>query len=1077
MQCHGFENYARFFSSDSGTILRPLGKAAEFDFSLEPECSRRYRLFVTGETAMFYQWKDEPDGQFIYRSIADALDTNHAESSHFCLNLTSREPVDYVRTAYKKLIWPPILSYLAMNPVPDEWTCGISAKAERLKILDGGYLRLRVAVYYRHDGINRRSVENEPDEMHIIDFPEGSYDYTALSIPLHLVCDKIAHVGVFVEGVNYSGRVYLESPFFTASNGMNILPDFEMPIPDKPNFNWIGQNLSRKEWPEFEIKLNGELIFSGEIFERCHRFSEWELELPSELLHLKNKLEIRLISNYHDSLPYRVHELGIICEAGGVLSLISAAEVGTLSNGAYLLVRTNKDRLYVKLEFDSTVTEHFLEKAGLHGIHLDCKHIGVDLPFTLECQNERISGIIPRVIERESDGIITGTGDLVYVKQDARAMEDYLAWYVSSSIGNQLTIRPTYRWSGTRTLNSAAMCELARVLNELGMKYVLMLDGRELPGMSANPDAKQLAGDGYLGRQAHEQDGSAFYWTLRPMPSLMSEQYTDLDQQNWRNDKEHTQMRHAPENYYCIGDTVYRERDPDMPRDYHIAAERSIVALSRIRGDATRHTGPSVMFKYMYEAGYEWLGAETMYTTLEILLSFLRGASYSLGKYDFGVHHALQWSSSPQESFGHIRRYRLALYTSYMQGATQINTEEGLWHLEENYSHFHRFSDCCRAHADQQRDFLRYIETHTRRGKFVSPMGLLHGRYDGWHGFANQMQWGLSGARNTDAERSWDLMKVFYPLGEPGKMLYFHGLSDSAAVGYYSGAPLGNVDTIPIESDGEFLTKYPVLAFMGYHMSGIDDAKLIDYVKSGGKLLLTRAHLATATELDKLEKYELDENFASPLSFTEEKLPAYIENHVNGVVVKVAANIKAPNEILAKTDEGFPLVCKYRIGNGSVTIINVLAYPAHSAIRTLYEAQLESLMRESTSSREVWYESGDDVEVAVYDLDDGSSEIYFLAVDWYREPDRIRTAYLRLGEYKYPIHLRFGTLIKCAALNGTAIISHSENCEIMKLNSASATLQGIGKVKISIAENGEMRELAVEFGVNGTVTIGLNEGL
>ena len=184
-----------------------------------------------------------------------------------------------------------------------------------------------------------------------------------------------------------------------------------------------------------------------------------------------------------------------------------------------------------------------------------------------------------------------------------------------------------------------------------------------------------------------------------------------------------------------------------------------------------RHTGPAATFKYMLEGGYEWVGAETMYGTMEPLMSFLRGATLDRNITSLGVHHALQWSSSPEDAPEHVRRYRLALYVSYMQGATEINSEEGLFHLEEYYSNFNRFSKACIEHKEQQKDFYRYVSTHTRRGKFYTPLAIIHGRYDGWHGFGRNSTWGWQGITDTDAEKSWDMLSEFYPESNLGDSL------------------------------------------------------------------------------------------------------------------------------------------------------------------------------------------------------------------------------------------------------------------------------------------------------------------
>ena len=67
-----------------------------------------------------------------------------------------------------------------------------------------------------------------------------------------------------------------------------MLPSFNESVADRESFDWTAQYLSRKEWPEFRIRLNGTVIYTGEIFERVHRFSEWELPLPRHLLKAEN---------------------------------------------------------------------------------------------------------------------------------------------------------------------------------------------------------------------------------------------------------------------------------------------------------------------------------------------------------------------------------------------------------------------------------------------------------------------------------------------------------------------------------------------------------------------------------------------------------------------------------------------------------------------------------------------------------------------------------------------------------------------------------------------------------------------
>lgn len=1063
----GFETYEKVYDGyQRGTTLRAGGPGMTLTLPQAAKADRRYRLFVVGETAMFYQWKDEPDHPAHYRTLTDALDPVHAHEAHYCLNLSSKKPEGYVRRVYKKVMWPPVLSYLPMHPVPEDWTFGVWAKAENLRFAEGGYLRMRVEIRYKHEGINRHSVALAPDETHVIDFAEGSWDWRELVREVKISPENTAHVGVWFEGAGYEGEFYLERAFLTASSGQNMLPDFDVPVPDKEQFDWTAQYISRKEWPEFEVKLGGETLFKDEVFERCHLDSEWEIDLPARLLTGSAELSIRLVSEYHEPVPYIVREVGVIEQPAGAVALIACSEAGSVQDGAYVLLRT--DRPNARVRFESPTLqgqeEYLFEEAGLHGVRLTANAPCLNAPFAFTCEGTTVRGEIARVVDRPRDGVVTGTGDMIYVEQRMDYVEEYLSWYISKGVGSLLTIRPTYRWSGTRLLNPEVWKLVTRVLNEMNIRYVLMLDGRELPGISTNPDDGMLEGTGYYGRQNHERDGAAFYWGTRGgSDSMMTEQYGDMVQYAFKEDPTHTCPGHAPENFYFHGNDVFLYRDPMIPRDYKQGMEESIREMAITRYGAPRHTGPSAMFKYMLAAGYSWVGAETMYGSMEPLMAFLRGACWAEGRYGMGVHHAVQWSSSPQDAPEHFRRYRLALYVSYMQGATEINTEEGLWHLEEYYSHFHRFSAGCAGHMKQQQDFYRYVSTHSRTGRFHAPMALLHGRCDGWHAFGNHHPWGWQDKPNAEAEKSWDLLKVFYPLSKPGDALYIHGCDTDHAVGYHTGTPMGNVDAVPVESGEELLDRYGALAFMGYHLAEeADFEKLSAYVRKGGKLLLTRAHLTDTTWFDDVAAGRLHEVEGHPFAFCA-GAPEYVEQHVGGQAVTVCANVQAPARVLERTDEGLPLVCEYALGEGRVVLVNALAYPAHPALRPLYERCLEQLMRQEVEKEPCWTETGDDVGSAVYEQADGSRHIYLLAVDWYRPEDRIRSAVVRVGEHRYTVSMPFGVMIKCVVRDGLAAWPHDEAGEVLSIEGGKARVQGVGKVRFTLAQGGCAREVEVDF--------------
>ena len=91
-----FETYKNFFEDyENGVTIRPQ-KTAEFNFSVDLNADKKYRLFVVGETAMYYMWKNEPDTPQIYRLLTDALDQENANQDHFCLDLSCKNEEKFV---------------------------------------------------------------------------------------------------------------------------------------------------------------------------------------------------------------------------------------------------------------------------------------------------------------------------------------------------------------------------------------------------------------------------------------------------------------------------------------------------------------------------------------------------------------------------------------------------------------------------------------------------------------------------------------------------------------------------------------------------------------------------------------------------------------------------------------------------------------------------------------------------------------------------------------------------------------------------------------------------------------------
>ena len=86
-----FESIAKIYEDyENGKTLRPMGDGAVFHFGLTPKEDEHYRLFVMGETELFYFWKNEPNHPLHYHQLTDSLDTLHAEKAQYALNMSSK---------------------------------------------------------------------------------------------------------------------------------------------------------------------------------------------------------------------------------------------------------------------------------------------------------------------------------------------------------------------------------------------------------------------------------------------------------------------------------------------------------------------------------------------------------------------------------------------------------------------------------------------------------------------------------------------------------------------------------------------------------------------------------------------------------------------------------------------------------------------------------------------------------------------------------------------------------------------------------------------------------------------------
>ena len=914
-----------------------------------------HRLRLLGEPDYFWKWRTEWGAPYsIAMTIDDVLTTRDTFNESFALEFPCLGDT-HPRNAYVKLFQEelrPGAKCVFSIPVK---TTGFQCNGEA-----GAHLEL----YYAKEGRHPNDVFDPPDKLIDLPFSDGTTDWTLLKksfkMPRNAVC-AILRLGVR----NATGKLKVGSPRLTFDGGENVIPPLARTQSRMEKFNYLGENLSRRDWLECAVAIDGKEIFRGEKYTSIVRRQEYTFEAGT-LTPGKHLFTLRLLNDYENAVGFILQGLELHTLGNHDFEFIGAPETVAPGEEFTAVVRTTRPGVTITAEKQKFT----FAEPGLHGVKLKAPCKG-SKTFTLASASFRDSFDVT-AMQPSVPPVYLSTGDAIYIPQTMEDMERYIEWYVAKHIGNSICFRHSYRWGGGRSLNEPMWRRTIAILNEIGLHYTLMVDGRELPGMTANPPERLLRGPLYLGRRSHENDGSLCYWGNKMWSvERFPEPFGDILSRGV--DPGGIQPHIRPKR---SGYKAWWFFNPEQSRNVKEAAEYFVANLKEAKGESTRHSGPSTLFRYFFQAGYKSLFAEQMYGPEEVVLSSLRGASRAYGAENFGTHLATQWSSAPQDCQSHVARYFLSLAVSYMHGATEINTEEGLWRMEENYADYDRFSHNCVIHQEAHEKFRKFMEGHPRTGRLITPIACIQGRHDGWRCFGRGNVWCNTGEewRFGKAEESFDLINLFYPRSRLDT-IYEKKCTDEPH-GWYTGTPYGYVDLLPFEGDW---SGYSVVSFLGWHTYAKGDGKkMLDYVRNGGHLLLCRRHLNTGLERNGALKYPKGD--------------------------------KALEELLGEGWQRASGVRTRQVGDGTVIFVASDEWPAAS-IRSQYEECLKRLAGNAVEreKKRGWFESNEDVEFACYEQADGSRTFYLLNICWWdRKPSE---AIFRIGEHKKTISVPFGEII------------------------------------------------------------------
>lgn len=859
-------------------------------------------------------------------------------------------------------------------------------RRDELSVGPNGDFGMELQIYRKKVGRSVNDVYDRPDAVVRVAVPEGSAEAYETVEQTFEVPEDVACVLVRVGGASFSGECWLESPQL-CQDGKPVRAIPFLPFAkrgDRVNY-WVGINLATRSWPRWRVKVNGTQVFEGNVFDRASPVADVYIPLPGTVAE-GDDIEVQLLREAHRAaFSYSVRSVEILEESMRAFEVVAVPKFVAKGERFGALVETNRRDVALEVRASGNTEETFrrvvFKEPGLHAVELRAGAPGGRIDLSFSDGTRRVEAAVEQVIDKTQDHVYISSGDDIYLDRQRPLYDSFFKWYVSQRVGNGYQFRPSYQWSGFRGTSDAEIRRYVELLDRLRMPYAWQVEGRTLAGSRLNPSLEALGTDLFMGKQAHENDGGYYYWRHFKYQGLFSDMAARTRPYGG------IFAKHRP---IFTDHGTYIHYDVKGVTDMADGARKFVDNLRYSKGESTRHTGPSTLFRYLYQAGYEWLGAEQMYGPEETVLSSLRGASRAYGRTSYGTLHAMQWGSRPFTDPKHALRHYLSLAVAYMHGSSHLNTEEALW--TDEYAN-DRYSESGKAHMKAQRQMLDYIETHTRRGAQISRVAVIQGRNDGWKSFIRGPLWSQEslGWGFNKACESFDLLRVFYP----GNRIDACGPD-----GWFTSTPYGTVDLLPIEAPLGTMNGYKALVFLGWNTYDAGDfARIKAFVQEGGTVLLSAAHLNAELRPDK------------PVRFPENDGPL--------------------RELLGedyRTQTG-KQVRTY--GRGKVIYFAAPAYPAEDSLRAAYEATLRELAAQSIAGEEAkgWVKASEGVGFTVWDQGNRRT-LYVLNIDW-KGAAESRPARLALGGQTFEIPVRQWQLETVHCFPGVAVYGQANTTDVL----------------------------------------------
>ncbi len=210
--------------------------------------------------------------------------------------------------------------------------------ATGLSYKDQPGLALEIQIYLKKPGRHTDDIYDDADKSITLSVPPGSHPWKTINksfvVPMDVAC-LLLRLG----GSGFAGSCRFGTPQLD-QEGIGI-PVTPFKSYNTESENWIGENLSTKEWPAFKFSLNGNYFYSDRIFDRASEIAEFVIPLPDSVVGNQN-LTIELLNSFPASYPYAIHRLELLESSARDFEIVSNPDYVFERRDFSLLVKTNK---------------------------------------------------------------------------------------------------------------------------------------------------------------------------------------------------------------------------------------------------------------------------------------------------------------------------------------------------------------------------------------------------------------------------------------------------------------------------------------------------------------------------------------------------------------------------------------------------------------------------------------------------------------------------------------------------------------------------------------------------------------